>query len=105
MQYKQQTRLTLQAITTLGLLAHDVQNGVNELGALGVVALGPVVARTGLAKHKVVWAEDLREKAKGTHKMNSHFAVQPETQEAHGTMAEGVNLMKTRMTAMQPTCP
>jgi hypothetical protein len=51
--------LTLQAVAGLGLLAHDVQDGVDQLGTLGVVTLGPVVARAGLAEDKVVRAEDL----------------------------------------------
>jgi len=53
----------------LRLLAHDVEDGVDELSALGVVALGPVVAGARLAKDKVVWAEDLAEwaRADGVH--------------------------------------
>ena len=39
---------TLQAVAGLGLLAHDVQHRVNQLCALCVVALGPIVARAGL---------------------------------------------------------
>ena len=34
---------TLEAIAALSLLANDVKNGVNQLGALGVVTLGPIV--------------------------------------------------------------
>ncbi|BAS85603.1 Os03g0661250, partial [Oryza sativa Japonica Group] len=45
-------------IAFLGLLADDVEDGVDELGALGVVALGPVVAGAGLAEDEVVGAED-----------------------------------------------
>jgi hypothetical protein len=37
--------------------------GVDELRALGVVTLGPVVAGAGLAEHEVVGAEDLAEGA------------------------------------------
>ena len=53
----------------LGLLAHDVKDGVDELGALGVVALGPVVAGASLAEDEVVRAEDLAERAEpdGVH--------------------------------------
>ena len=40
----------LEAVAALGLLADDVKDGVDELGALGVVALGPVVARARLAE-------------------------------------------------------
>lgn len=39
---------TLQAVAGLGLLADHVHHGVNELSALGVVPLGPVVARPRL---------------------------------------------------------
>ena len=38
-------------------------HGVVELGALGVVALGPVVAGAGLAEDEVVGAEELAERA------------------------------------------
>lgn len=48
----------LHAVTVLGLLADDVEDGVDELGALCVVALGPVVAGAGLAEDEVVRAED-----------------------------------------------
>lgn len=37
----------LQAVAALGLLADDLQHGVDQLGALCVVALGPVVACEG----------------------------------------------------------
>jgi hypothetical protein len=47
----------LEAVAALGLLAHDVQDGVDELGALGVVTLGPVVAGTGLPEDEVVLRE------------------------------------------------
>jgi len=59
----------LEAIAALGLLAHDVEDGVDELGALGVVTLGPVVARARLAEDEVVRAEDLAEgaRADGVH--------------------------------------
>ena len=56
----------LQAVARLGLLAHDVKDGVDELGALGVVALGPVVAGARLAEHEVIRAEDLAVRA-GSH--------------------------------------
>jgi hypothetical protein len=49
----------LEAVARLGLLAHDVEHRINKLRALGVVALGPVVARAGLAEDEVVGAEDL----------------------------------------------
>ena len=54
----------LEAVAALGLLADDVEDGVDELGALGVVALGPVVAGARLAEDEVVRAEDLAEGAR-----------------------------------------
>ena len=59
----------LEAVAGLGLLAHDVEDRVDELGAFRVVALGPVVARARLAEDKVVRAEELAEgaRADGVH--------------------------------------
>ena len=54
----------LQAVAALRLLAHDVEHAVDELGALRVVALGPVVTRARLPKDKVVGAEELAEGAR-----------------------------------------
>merc|ERR1711981_784337 len=34
---------SLKAVTTLSLLSDNIEDGVNELGSLGVVSLGPVV--------------------------------------------------------------
>ena len=48
----------LQTVAALGLLPHHVQHAVHQLGALGVVPLGPVVAGPGLPEHKVVRAKD-----------------------------------------------
>ena len=53
---------SLHAVAGLGLLADDVEDGVDELGALGVVALGPVVAGPGLAEDEVVGTEELAER-------------------------------------------
>ena len=49
---------TLETVGALGLLPHHVQDAVYQLGALGVVTLGPVVAGAGLAEHEVVGAEE-----------------------------------------------
>ena len=54
----------LNAVAVLGLAAHDVQDLVDDLGALGVVALGPVVARAILAEDEVVRPEDVPERAR-----------------------------------------
>jgi hypothetical protein len=55
---RQTLQCTLEAVAVLRLLAHDVEDGVDELGALGVVSLGPVVAGAGLSEDEVVGAED-----------------------------------------------
>jgi hypothetical protein len=59
----------LKAVAALGILADDIENGVNELSTLGVVSLGPVVTSSSLAENKVVGAEDLavRSGANGVH--------------------------------------
>lgn len=60
----------LEAVAGLGLLAADVEDGVDELGTLGVVTLRPVVAGASLAEDEVVGAEDLavRAGADGVHR-------------------------------------
>ena len=50
---------TLQAVTALSLLTDNIQDGVDQLGALSVVALGPVVTSTSLSENEVVGTEDL----------------------------------------------
>jgi hypothetical protein len=59
----------LEAVAVLGLLTHDVEHRVDELDALGVVALGPVVAGAELAEDEIDGAEDLAEgaRAHGVH--------------------------------------
>ena len=49
---------SLKTVTALGLLPHNVEDAVHQLGTLCVVALGPVVAGAALAKDKVVWPEN-----------------------------------------------
>ena len=51
----------LEAVAGLGLTANHVENLVNKLSTLSVVALCPVVARTRLAKDEVVGTEELAE--------------------------------------------
>merc|ERR1719453_1124456 len=50
---------TLKAITSLSFLAHHVQDRVNQLGALSVVPLSPVISRSCLSEDKVIRAEKL----------------------------------------------
>ena len=50
---------TLETVTVFSFLAHDIKDGIDELRAFGVVALGPVVSSARLAEDEVVRAEDL----------------------------------------------
>lgn len=50
---------SLEAVAALCLATHDVQNLVDQLCSLGVVALGPVVTGAGLTEDEVVGAEKL----------------------------------------------
>jgi hypothetical protein len=61
----------LKAITVLGLLPNDVKHRIDELGPLGVMALGPVISSPGLTKNEVIGPEDL--------------AIRPGPHAVHGT--------------------
>jgi proteasome assembly chaperone (PAC2) family protein len=52
---------SLEAVATFSFLSHDVQNGVDEFGTFGVMALGPVVTGTSLTEDEVVGSEELTE--------------------------------------------
>ena len=54
---------TLEAIATFGFLSDDIEDGVDKLGSLGVVTLGPVVTGTGLSEDEVVGSEELTERS------------------------------------------
>ena len=51
----------MKAVAVLRFFADDFEDGIDELGALGVVSLGPVVSGAGLAEHEVVGSEELAE--------------------------------------------
>ena len=53
----------LKAVRALSLLSADIEDGVDELGTLGVVTLGPVVTGTGLSENEVVGSEELTERS------------------------------------------
>lgn len=61
--------VTLQAVAILGLLPHDVENGIDKLGAFGVVTLGPVVSGAGLSEDEVIRSENLsvRSRSEAVH--------------------------------------
>ncbi len=52
---------SLEAITALSFLSDNIEDGVNELGSLGVMSLCPVVTGTSLSEDEVVWSEELSE--------------------------------------------
>merc|ERR1712195_169644 len=54
---------SLEAIAALSFLADNIEDGVDKLGAFGVMSLGPVVSGTGLSEDKVVGAEELSERS------------------------------------------
>ena len=54
---------SLKAIATLSFLSNDIEDGVDKLGTLGVMTLGPVVSGTSLSEYKVIWSEELSERS------------------------------------------
>lgn len=66
---------TLEAIAAFSFLSSDIEDGVDELGTLGVVALGPVVSGTGLAEDEVVGSEKLTEGASSDRVHCSGFKI------------------------------
>jgi hypothetical protein len=88
----------LEAVARLGLLADDVEHGVDHLSAFGVVALGPVVAGTRLAEDKVVGAEEL---AKGTGADGVHGAGLQVHEDGAGHVAAAGGLVKVHVDALQ----
>ena len=52
---------SLEAVAAFGFLSDNIEDGVDELGSLGVMTLGPVVTGTGLSEDEVVWSEELTE--------------------------------------------
>jgi hypothetical protein len=54
---------TLEAVAALSFLSNDIEDGVDQLSTLGVVALSPVVTGSTLTEDEVVWSEKLTEGA------------------------------------------
>merc|ERR1719394_466155 len=55
----------LDVARALSLLTDDIDGLLDDLGALGVVALGPVVARAGVSEHEVIGLEGLADRRGG----------------------------------------
>ena len=66
---------TLQAIAVFSLFANDVENGVDQLGAFGIMTVGPIVTGAGLAEDEVVGAEDLAVGARSDAVHGSRFEI------------------------------
>merc|ERR1712178_220777 len=79
----------LETTARLGLLADDVEDGVDELSTLGVVTLSPVVTSTSLTEDKVVWAEELTEWASADRVHGTGLEVH-EDGTRHVTAASGL---------------
>merc|ERR1712139_584039 len=88
----------LKAIAGLGLLAHDVEDGVDELSTLGVVTLGPIVTSTSLAEDEVVWAEELTEWSSADRVHGTGLEVH---QDSTGHVAAAGGLVVVHVDALQ----
>jgi hypothetical protein len=60
---------SLKTVRGLGFLTDNIQDGVDQLGTLSVMSLGPVVTSSGLPENKVIRSEELskRTSADGVH--------------------------------------
>merc|ERR1719230_709865 len=88
----------LEAVAGLGLLTHDIEHGVDELGTLGVVTLGPVVTGTGLAEDEVVRAEELTEWASADRVHGTRLEVH---EDGTGHIATASGLIVVHVDALQ----
>merc|ERR1719478_1151412 len=99
---------SLEAIASLSLLTDNVQHRVDELCALRVMALGPVVASTGLAEDEIVRTEELTERA-GTHRVHGTRLQIHEDRTRHVAAAGGLVVvhidaleLQVRVTVVSP---
>merc|ERR1712199_77498 len=88
----------LEAVAGLGLLTHDVEHRVDELGTLGVVTLGPVVTGAGLAEDEVVRAEELTEWASADRVHGTRLEVH---EDGTGHIATASGLIVVHVDALQ----
>ena len=68
-------KFTLQTITILSLFANNIENGIDQLRALSIMTLGPIVARTGLAEDEVIRAKDLAVGARSDAVHGARFEI------------------------------
>ena len=89
---------SLNAVAALSLLTHDVQDGVDQLGTLSVVTLGPVVTSSGLTEDEVVRAEELTE---GTSADGVHGTGLQVQQDRTGDVTSTGGLVEVHVDALQ----
>ena len=89
---------SLHDVASLSLLPDDVHDGVDELGSLGVVALGPVVSGSGLAEDEVVGAEEL---AEGSGTDGVHGSGLKVHQDGTGDVASAGGLVEVDIDALE----
>jgi proteasome assembly chaperone (PAC2) family protein len=89
---------SLQAVARLRLLADDVEDGVDELGSLSVVTLGPVVTCSRLSEDEVIRAEDLAERAGADRVHGSGLEIH---QDGAGNIATTGGLIVVHVDALQ----
>ena len=53
----------MKGITILSLLTNNIKNRVDQLSALSIMPLGPVIPGTRLPEHEVIGSEDLAKRA------------------------------------------
>lgn len=88
----------LEAVASLGLATDNVENLVNELSALSVVALGPVVTGTRLSKDKVVGAE---QRAEGTATDRVHRSRLQVNQDGAGNVLPSSGLIVVNVDTLE----
>ncbi len=88
----------LKAIAALSLFADDVEDGIDQLSTLGVVALGPVVTGAGLTEDEIVGAEELTE---GAGADGVHGAGLQIHEDGAGDVATAGGLVEVHVDALQ----
>jgi hypothetical protein len=88
----------LEAVAAFSLLSDDVEDGVDELGTLGVVTLGPVVASAGLTEDEIVRAEKLTEGASTDGVHGARFEVH---EDGAGDVTTAGGLIKVDVDALK----
>jgi len=87
----------LETVTRLSLLADNIQDRVDELSALGVVALSPVISGSSLAEDEVIRAEKLTKRAGADRVHGSGLKIH---QDGSGHIAATSSLVEIHVDAL-----